>query len=790
MLNPLRSSALALLLILLPSGSALLAQPLFFGEAVPQTHTRYGSTGADPRLVTNGHDFFLFWANESKVRVTRLVDGQKRAGRPVLDVDHGWFDAVWTGTYFLVAAYDIRVDGTQEIRGRLLNANGEPVTAAFTIVPGGGAPRLAFDGARVLMVYGGGMELTSILLRPDGAQATNPRQQVIASASAIEGAVAAGGPGFVAASAHPDMVRITTLHPTSEVAVARQHQAPTLPERRVAIGSNGGGDVLVVWTNGSAAMDSVTVKANGTIGGRTAIPGTEGAETAAVTWNGAQWIVSTIVAGKLQSRFVDGSGPLHTPTAAHAASPVSVASLNGRTLAAWRGTASGQPVLLRDLAASSSGETAAFAAAEQTFHTATWSHEGALAVWSELRDGKRTLHAGLRTIDGGWLENRIGNDEEALLAASDGNLFLVVRKTTAEWSAVTLSNTVQILASTPLIGTFTPTDITWDGTGWAIIGLSPQRNIYALRVMPWGAVSAPVLIQERGGTEDFENPRIVSGGGGFLAVWQVSETVPCFPVCDPYSSVLHGTRLTENLQRVDTQNLAIAPDEAVSPAMYWDGNRFVIFWIDGGALETRTVRPNASGSGTTRVAGAQVDTRELRVTPTPFGAAITSNDGEILLVRDGVLIERYPLGVPSSVDAAVNLGTGVAYLQAAVRDEMPYHGASHIFLSAGGVHPPANPPLPPEIVRASMTNGRNLMVLDWTAPPDPINGYRIEYRVDDGSWNEFDEWFDADTTSVSIRPWLDEVRYQFRIRAWSDAGVSEYSLPATVRLLGRRRAVR
>ncbi|MGZ5472529.1 MAG: hypothetical protein ACXW31_01290, partial [Thermoanaerobaculia bacterium] len=390
MLNPLRSSALALLLVLLPSGSALLAQSLFFGEAVPQTHTRYGSTGAEPLLVTNGRDFFLFWANESKVRVTRLVDGQKRAGRPVLDVDHGWFDVVWTGTHFLVAAYDLRVDGTQEIRGRLLNANGEPVSAAFTIVSRGGAPHLAFDGARVLMVYRGGMELSSVLLRPDGVQATDPRHQVIASASAIEGVVAAGGPGFVAASAHPDNVRITTLHPTSEVAVAHQHQAPTLPQRRVAIGSNGG-DVLVVWTNGTSAMDSVMVKANGTIGGRTAIPGTEGAEAAAVAWNGTKWVVSTIVAGKLQSRFVDGSGPLHTPSPAHAASPVSVASLKGRTLAAFRGTAAGQPVLVRDLAASSGGETAAFAAAEQTFHTATWSHEAALAVWSELRDGKRTL---------------------------------------------------------------------------------------------------------------------------------------------------------------------------------------------------------------------------------------------------------------------------------------------------------------------------------------------------------------------------------------------------------------
>ncbi len=790
MSNLVRSSAFAFLLVLLPSASAVLAQPLFFADAVPQTHTRYGTTGAEPRLLTNGRDFFLFWANDSKVRVTRLVEGQKRAGRPVLDVDHGRFDVVWTGTHFLVAAYDLRIDGTQEIRGRLLNANGDAVTAAFTILSGGGAPHLAFDGARVLMVYGGnGAALSSMLLRPDGTPATDPRHQVIAPASAIEGVVAPGGPGFVAASAYAGMVRINSFHPTGEVDDVLQHQATTLPQRRVAIGSNGG-DVLVVWTNGSSAMESVTLKPNGTIGGRTAILGTEGAEAAEVAWNGTKWIVSTIVAGQLQSRVVDGSGQLHTPNPAHLASPVSLASLNGRTLAAWRGAAAGRPVLVRDLAAGSSVEPAAYAAAEQTLQTATWSHEAALAVWSEMRDGKRTLHAGVRTMDGRWIENRIGNDEDAPLASSDGGNFLVVRKTTEGWSAVTLGNTVQILASTPLVSTFTPTGIAWDGTAWALIGLSPQRNIYAVRVMPWGAVSAPVLIQERSGTEDLENPRIVSGADGFLAVWQASESVPCFPVCDPYSSALHGARLTENLQRIDTQNLAIAPDEAVSPSMYWDGNRFVIFWINGGALETRTIRPNAAGSGITRVAGAQVDTREAHATLTPFGAAITSNDGEVLLVRDGVLIKRYVLGIPNSTDSLVNLGPNVAYLQAPVRDEMPYHGASHIFLSTGGVLAPAKLPLPPEISRASMTNTRSLIVLEWTPPPDPINGYRIEYQVDDGPWNELDHWFDRETTSVSMRPWLENVQYRFRIRAWSAAGVSEYSMPATVRLLARRRAVR
>lgn len=783
--TPLRSIALALLLLTVP----LLGQSLFFGEPVPLTHTRYGAYGAEPRLTTNGRDFFLFWANDSKVRVTRLVDGQKRAGRPVLDVDNGWFDVVWTGTHFLVAAFDQSVN--TEIRGRLLSSNGEPVGEPFTIVARFGAPHLAFDGARVLMVYGPGPEMSSILLRPDGVQATDPRNQVIAPASAREGVVAAGGTGFVAASVLPDFVRITSFHPTGDVAGAPQFAVTPVAQRRVAIGSNGR-DVLTVWTNGSGAAESVTVKANGTISGRSPIAGTEGSVAAAVSWNGTKWIVSTIAAGKLHTRVLDGtsSTEVHAPVMAHAGSPVSLASVNARSLAAWRGAGAGMPVLVCDTAADGSGDTAAFGAAEQTFHTATSSHDAALAVWSELRDGKRTLHAGVRTADGGWRENKIAEDEDVPLASSDGNNFLVVKKSSSGWSAVTLSATAQILASTPLVTTFTPTGIAWDGSGWAIIGVSPQSNIYAVRVMPWGAVTAPVLIQERRGTRELENPRIVWGGGGFFAVWQDSDFTICFPVCDPYESLLHGARLQANLQRIDAENLEIAPDEAVSPDLYWDGTRYVVFWVNKGALETRTIRPNASGSGITRVAGAQIDTRELRATLTPFGAAITSNDGEVLLVRDGVLIARLNLGVASSKDALVNLGPNVAYLQTAVRDEMPYHGASHLLLRAGGVVPPGNVPLAPEITRASMTNGGNLIVLQWAPPLEPVNGYRIEYRVDDGTWNELDQWFDEETTAVSIRPWLDNVQYHFRLRAWSDAGVSSYSIPATVRLLGRRRAVR
>ncbi len=784
----LRRTALALVLSLVP---AALAQTPFFGEAVPQTHTRYGAFGAEPRLVTNGQHFFLFWANDAKVRVTKLVDGQRRAGRPVLDADHGWFDVVWTGTHFLLAAYDQRA-GTHEIRGRLLDAAGEPVNEPFTIVPHMGNPRLAWDGTSILMIYGSEPRMSTIALRPDGVPSSDPWVRAKSPNSTSDAAVAAVSPGFATIMAIDNVVQIDTFRPAGDNATHTMFDVPAVQQRRVAIASRGT-EALALWTNGSGAVQWRPVRRDGVMTTlNTPIAGTEGAVDVAAAWNGTKWAVSTIVAGKLQTHFIEGTGSVaaHVPLPADSASPVSLASLNGRTLSAWRSDAPGRPILTRDLGQTRGGVTAAFGAAEQTFHTATSSHDAALFVWSEFRDGNHMLYAGVRDENGGWREDWIGNEQSAPLASSDGNNFLVVKQTAGGWYAVTLDSSASVVASTPVITTFTPTGIAWNGTAWAIIGVSPQSNIYALRVMPWGAVTAPVLIQERRGRRELESPRIAWGGGTFFAVWQDSETQGCFPPCDGYESVLHGARLTDTLQRVDAQNLNIAPDEAVSPEVFWDGTRFAIFWVNGTALETRTLRPNASGSGIRRVELATIETRRLRATFTPFGAAVTSDDGELLLVRDATLIQRYDLGRPNTPDAAVSIGPRIAYVQTLVQDEMPYHGSPHVFVRLGGPVQPGNVPLPPQIVRASMTDDGKLMVVQWTRPMDPANGYRLEYRVDDGTWNELDQWFAPETTSVSIFPWLENVQYHFRLRAWSDAGVSGYSNAKTVRMLGRRRAVR
>ena len=785
-----RIAALALLV----AASPLSAQPLFFGDPAPQTHTRYGATGALPRLATNGSDFFLFWATESRLRVTRLVDGQKRAGRPVAGGSNiRDFDVVWTGTHFLVAAEDRNPAGVSQIVGRVLNVHGEPLGAAFPIVANGESPRLAFDGARVLMTYATHGGLSSLLLRPDGVHATDPHHQTIAAPRPLDSAASSGAQPFVSAAAYDGSVRITTFLPTSEIDEAEQFALPPAVERRVALGTDGT-DVLVAWTNGSGPAEWLILHPNGDMSARRQLTGTEGAADVAAAWNGDAWVVSVIANGKLMSRFVEGStnAEAHAPVRANAASPVSVASLQGRTLAAWRDTAAGQPVVVRDLAGSGNGQDAAFAAAEQTLQTAAWSHEAALVVWSELRDGRRTLHAGVRTHAGSWRENRIGSDEEVSVAESDGAMFLVVKQSGSSWSATTLSESAEILASSVTERAFLPTDIAWDGDAWVVVGVSPDgKKIYGVRVFRWGGMTTPAVILTADAGYQFENPRIVTGRDGFLLVWQRSKSEICFPVCDPYTSEVFAGRMQKNLQMLDGIHNPIAPDEAISPDAFWDGLRYTVFWLDDGALEMRTIRPSDGfPSATVRIGGANIDTGRIRAELTPFGATITSGDGEVLLIRNNKLVQRYTLGEANSPDALVNLGPDVAYVQAPRRDEMPYHGATHVFLRTGGVIPRDTLPLPPEIVRASMTDNGKLIVVEWKPPIDTIQGYRLEYRVDDGTWNELDTWIDAGTISLSIQPWLEKVKYQFRIRAYSEAGVSEYSLPATVRLLGRRRAMR
>jgi hypothetical protein len=159
---------------------------------------------------------------------------------------------------------------------------------------------------------------------------------------------------------------------------------------------------------------------------------------------------------------------------------------------------------------------------------------------------------------------------------------------------------------------------------------------------------------------------------------------------------------------------------------------------------------------------------------------ITGEGGRVVFLREGAqTVMQLGAGVPHALASA---GSRLVYVQQLPRDEMPYHGASRLNVRIGDVVPPGPKPSAPQITRATHPAGGIAMIIEWSAPPEPVNGYRVEYRVDDGLWNELDFWFDARSRSLAIRPWrTGQVRYQFRVRAVNDAGFSPYSNPAMVR---------
>lgn len=65
--------------------SHVVAQTAPFGEPFPLTNTRYGEASGSPLLLASDRADLLFWRTDEGVRVTRIVDGERRGGRGVLD---------------------------------------------------------------------------------------------------------------------------------------------------------------------------------------------------------------------------------------------------------------------------------------------------------------------------------------------------------------------------------------------------------------------------------------------------------------------------------------------------------------------------------------------------------------------------------------------------------------------------------------------------------------------------------------------------------------------------------
>jgi hypothetical protein len=756
---------------------AAVSQPFFFSEPTPLATTRYvAERGDDARLVTNGVLPYLLWTQDGKVRITPVTP-ERRAGRPVLDGTTA--DAVWTGSHFVVVAYQ---PSSSKYVGRRVGADGEALGQPFTVVDGAASqPHLAFDGTRVLLLFGR-EPLKTILLSRNGLPLAEPDDAPVGMPLVLDASASARNGEFLISATGPQSASIVTLFAdgrwTRTDRSLIDHHA-----RQIATAANEHATQITLWTNGDGAIQATTFGLPNAVSDYT-LAATGGATNVAVTWDGADYVYAYREGNRIRFRYFNAPGPFAT-AAASPDSPLDLVAVNGRTYVAYRTEDPGEPLVVRDVRTVGRGDAGAFAAARQELQSVASSATSALFVWFE---GKNDLYAGVRTSAGAWHERQISNlDEQAPLAASDGNGFVIVQTTPLQgWTATLLDGQGNILGIAPRVP-FQPTGIAWAGDAYVIVGLDAAQRIVASRLALSGIATAPVVIAVPRAGRQVEHPRVAARDGELLVVWMDYAYITCFPPCDAYESDVLGARLTPALQRVDPQSLLLGTERAVSPDAVWDGARYVITWSKFGKIEYRTLRTNNAGSGVSTIAG--VAAAETRVTLVPGGVAITSDTGQVVFLRDGAETVA-TLGTPGVRDAIATAGSRVIYVQPLARDEMPYHGASRLNVRIGDLVPPGPKPSAPQITRADHPAGGIAMIVEWTAPPEPVNGYRVEYRVDDGVWNELDVWFDAHARSLAIRPWRsDPVRYQFRVRAVNDAGFSPYSNAATIRTR-KTRAVR
>ena len=753
------------------------AQPFFFSEPTPLTTTRYAPDAGSGRLVTNGVAPYLLWVRDGKVRLT-LVQDVPTAGRPVLDGAAA--DAVWTGSHFLVVAFQ----APSFYVARRVAADGEPLSAPFTIVSDAppSEPRLAFDGARVLLAYGL-TPVRTLLLARDGTPAGEPRVAPLESAATDLAVTARGGELLLAAAAHRN-ISMATLHADDSWTRHDRAAAAILPREIATAASER--DQLTIWTNGSGPLHA-SFGPPGAAADFT-LAGTNDAAHVAVTWDGQDYIYAYRLGSRIHVRYFNAAFPFASVEAS-LSSTVDLVSVNGRSYVVFHANGAGLPMLVRDVLALSSGETGAWSARAQTLQSTASSATSALTVWFE---GNRELRAGVRTADGAWYERQFPNtDQAAPLAASDGHGFAVVQATPVQgWTATLIDGQANFTAIAPRVTSFHPTGVAWAGDAYVVVGVDAAQRLVASRLTLSGTVTPPVILATPRTGRKLEWGRVAARDGELLVIWSdyYDGGCPAPPCFTGYIGDVLGARVSPLLQRLDTQSLLLGEIHTQRPDVLWDGTRWVIAWknVRDKALEYRTMRTNAAVSGVTKVAG--VTAEAPRLSRVPGGAAVVADDGTVVFLRDGTeTVTRLGINAPHALATA---GSRLVYVQPFPRDEMPYHGASRLHVRIGDVVPPGPKPSAPQITRATHPAGGAAMIVEWSAPPEPVNGYRVEYRVDDGLWNELDFWFDARARQLVIRPWrTGAVRYQFRVRAVNDAGFSLYSNAATVRTR-KTRAVR
>jgi uncharacterized repeat protein (TIGR01451 family) len=307
-----------------------------------------------------------------------------------------------------------------------------------------------------------------------------------------------------------------------------------------------------------------------------------------------------------------------------------------------------------------------------------------------------------------------------------------------------------------------------------------------------GAMGAPVpLVPERPDSRPFDID-LASNGGSTVAAWLEPEPYYCgFDPCRETGARVVARQLGSSLESLGGGPLLAESAIVESPMLraFWTGSEFVVAWTSVEDLHLRTF--SAGGSRLTDLTVHGEDAKPQIITPNGtivfLRHAPTTGAAAVVTFANGAFGEQSLLKGPATASRIVAAlpDNRVAYAASGPVFEPPYHGAARIQSTIGGV---SIPPAVPSAPRLTASADDRTVTLAWTRPAGPVNGYRVEYRIADGTWNELERWLPAGSSTTSIRV-ASRARTSFRIRAWNDGGVGAYSEIAAV-YAARRRSVR
>ncbi|HVE71431.1 MAG TPA: fibronectin type III domain-containing protein [Thermoanaerobaculia bacterium] len=770
-----------ILAVLVGLASAIAAQPSNLGDPFPLTATRYGvARGSDPRVVSNRREPVVFWTYGQTVRMSRLVNGRFTMSRVV---GEGSYDVVWTGGSFVVVTTPLAAHVGGGVFAQTFDANGEPRGEAFRIAEHGGTPRVAFNGRNVLLLYSSfvvptnNVGLHALLLTRDGRPVdAQPRDFSIPTDGPV--ALASNGDSFAALVPNviePSLLFFDASGRLQSKTVFHQYGAG------VAIASDGRRYLgVAACAEGRLCMPAVSrvIEADGTVGAAVELDQPFHGDPS-VVWNGAKWVVGYTRdfhlddKATLQVVQLDAAARVVERRDARPAFEASLGVFGDGVLAAWTNARYHDVIHAGPVPFDAATSIpASYTAAEQSLVAAEASSQGTLVVWREAN----AVHAGFRDADGSWSERAVADDVANVLVAGTGEEFLLhlgadqVQRLDARGNPI----------GNPIALPFVPQRILSAGSDYVFV----HGDRMIARMTPSGTIVANKQLPAVAG-----QPRVYAANSdGEVITARVDQTyVNHYPTTIGLSIV----RLDRDFNAIDTTPILLAAgDQSLHPFIAlgagWDGRQWVVTWVSSSGVMAAQIAE--SGPANPKIIKlADGDALEFTIKAVPGGAAILRN---VAWNTNDVTFLRYdgtatPPLVVSSDESDRGYESGaitllphgdLAYVESALRREAPFESTTRVTFRIL-----ANAPLPPTPSAPRLTIIGD--VLSWEPPPQPVDGYRIEARIDDGPWTEIAPPLSRDTRTYAVTR-TPGSRYVFRIRAWNEGGVGEWST-----VWRRRRAV-